>query len=186
MSTCEQPAREKEKKIMTELCSGLIGAILAQICMMLWYFWKQRKEFEALRMSILAECDYVLLILDEVKNGSIKGNMSFKRLPVDYFRVIHKELIKYTKDHELFTSVSRLFVDMDLFNREVEFVYKLQQSGVDMVGTLGKEDVLIKCKPKDIDISDTICGARKGVWDSLMHMKNYLEENYGTEKPNEL
>ena len=164
----------------TELCSGLIGAILAQICMIFWYLHRQHKEFEALRMSILAECDYVLSILDEVRDGSLNGRMSFKRLPIDYFRAVHKSLIKYSTDHELFRLVSKVSVDMDVFNREVEFVFAQQQYGKTISGTIGREPVALWKKSEEKDISNVIRNAKQGVYEAIMHMKKYLGDKYGT------
>ena len=164
----------------TELCSGLIGAVLAQICMIFWYLHRQHKEFEALRMSILAECDYVLSILDEVRDGSLNSHISFKRLPIDYFRTVHKSLIKYSTDHELFRLLSKVSVDMDVFNREVEFVYASQQSGKTIVGNIAKDPIVLMEKSDDKDISNVIRGARQGVHDAIVHMKKYLDDKYGT------
>ena len=172
--------------MVTSLCSGLAGAILVQFASMIWHCHNVRKEFKALRMSMLAECDYVLSIIDEVRDGSVGSRISFKRLPVDYFRAIHKELIKYTKNHELFRLVSKVFVDMDLFNREVEFMFTRKLAEKDISGVIGREVVSLKETPGRKDISEVIRCAAKGVKDGIMHMKNYLGEEYGTENADEL
>ena len=146
---------------MNLLCSGLIGALAAQILIKVFDMLKRRNEFRNLLVSILAESNYNLSIVDEITAGSISG-ISFKRLSVEYFGDVHKEVMKYTYDYNLLLLLSRVAIDMELFNREVE------------------ENAKRKCQ-KQNSIDDVVVAARQGVSVSLRAIKKHIEEKYGME-----
>ena len=142
------------------ICSGLLGAVLGQGLMIVWGAWRHRREFRALLVSILAECDYNLSILDEVTHGATDGRKSFKRLAIEYFKAVHKDVIRYTHDYNLLRTISRVTVDMELFNREVDLNGEIKSSRLDQV----------------------IRGANQGVRNSLNALKDHVSEKYQMEE----
>ncbi|MBQ7189422.1 MAG: hypothetical protein IJR99_08425 [Kiritimatiellae bacterium] len=149
------------------ICSGLAGALLAIVLSELFTWWQRRREFRALLVCILAVCDYDLSIVDEVTRGSVNHNGSFKRLSVEHFRALQMEIIKYSNDYHLQRNVSRLCIDMELFNRRAEYIFD-QNTKNGVAG--GAEGML---------------AANEGIKDSIDVMKGYLYETYGLEEPDE-
>ena len=65
------------------LLSALAGAVLTQLAVVIKDAIKRRGEYRALQNGIIAECDYNLSIVDEILNGAVNHNGSFKRLSVN-------------------------------------------------------------------------------------------------------
>lgn len=157
------------------LLSGFAGAVCAQLIGVLWSEHKRVREYRALLIAIIAECDYNLSIVDEVTNGVVNHQGSFKRLSVDYFRSVRESAVKYSMEPELISALSRICVDLDLFNREADYVFDGNERKSVYAGSVGEHHVDLERKPVGHDIVPVILAARQGVADSLENLKSETE-----------
>ena len=164
------------KKMTGNLLSGLIGALLVQILSMSWGVYKCRQERKALLNGLVAECDYNISIIDEILEGVIEHHGSFKRLSIEYFRTVREMSARYSFSNQLITALSRLIVDMELFNLEVDYVFNGHQATQVCAGLFGKHKVCVTKKHVIHDISGTISNARDGVLESLKELKRIAKE----------
>ena len=167
-------------QMLTSLVSGFIGAFFTQVFISVREAKSNRKAFHALLISMLAECDYNLSILDEIANGSTDGHASFKRLSVEYFSAAHEKVIKYNHDYVLLKLLSTVTIDMELFNREVDFVFN-DKASRKCKGFRDESAVEIEKQVDMEPIDDTIKRANIGVRGSLKALKAHIEEQYGVE-----
>ena len=72
--------------LASNLLSGLVGAVLTQVAVVVMDAVRRRRQYRALLNGIVAECDYNLSIVDEILNGAVDHKVSFKRMSVDFFR----------------------------------------------------------------------------------------------------
>ena len=171
---------------VSSLCSGLIGAVMAQFFIIAWEVIKRRKEEKSVLQGIIVECEYNISIIDEILVGVVERNGSFKRLSVDYFRMIQKGSIKYKFHSKLLSAISRLIVDMDLFNMECDYVFDGQQTKYLYTGVVKEEAICMTKKAINKDISLTISRARDGVKCSLENLRMLaMEIKDGEEEENE-
>ena len=157
------------------LLSGFAGAVVAQLLSIIWSEHKRKREYQALLVGIIAECDYDLSIVDEVTNGVVNHQGSFKRLSVDFFRSARESAVKYSMEPGLISALSRICVDLDLFNLEADYVFDGDEHKSLYTGSVGEHRVTVERKPFGHDIAPVILAARQGVADSLEHVKSEAE-----------
>lgn len=157
------------------LCSGLIGAALAQVLSLLWSEYAHHREYKAVLNAIIAECDYNISIIDEILGGVETGRGSFKRLSVDYFKTVQKDTAKYRFDNAILSALSRLIVDMTLFNLECDYVFNGQEATYVYAGVIKDEAVCVTKRSAAHDITETIKSARNGVKGSLVSLKKFAQ-----------
>lgn len=162
--------------IVTTLCSGLVGALFAQVLSFLWSEHIRQREGNAVLNGIIAECEYNIAIIDEILMGVVSGGGSFKRLSVDYFKTIQKETVKYRFHSKILSAVSRLIVDISLFNKECDYVFNGLESDCVYAGVFNGDAVCITKKSNAQDITATVEAARNGVKGSLMALKELAQK----------
>ena len=151
--------------------SGLAGSVITQLFLVARGEYKRHREYRALLDGIIAECDYNISIIDEILEGVVEGNGSFKRLSIDYFRSIRELSVKYSFSQELLKALSRLIVDMELFNFEADYVFDGRNVTQVYTGLHGHEKVCLTKTAITHDIRETISSARDGVLGSLENLK---------------
>lgn len=160
-----------DKPIMEMLLSGLAGALIAQVLTIAWSEIKRRREYRALLNGIIAECDYNLSIVDEILNGAVNHNGSFKRLSVEFFRSAREGAVKYSLKQDMIRTLSRAIIDLDLFNLEANYIFSGDENRFVYAGAIDEKAILVERRPKDYDITDTITRARLGVTNTLNDLK---------------
>lgn len=164
----------KAAATMTEmLVSGLAGAILAQLLGCLWSYLDHRTKYRSLLSGIVAECKYCIPVADEICRGVVEHRGSFKRMPVDYFRMVQERAVEYHMNEEILTALAHVRVDLELFNLEADYVFDGQKNGYR--GNIGNLPVQIDGSWNDPGISSTILAARKGVVNSLRRLQEAAE-----------
>ena len=170
----------------SSICSGLIGAVATQLLFVLWNEFVRWREGKTVLAGIVTECEYNISIIDEILSGVVSGGGSFKRLSVDYFRAIQKETVRYKFHEEILAKLSRIIVDMDLFNLECDYIFNGTESSCVYTGILNDEAVCVRKTSESHDIRKTICKARDGVMGSLVALKELAENlKKGKEKSDE-
>jgi len=158
------------------LLSGCIGALIVQIMSMLWSEYKLCRERKSLLKGIVTECEYNISIIDEILDGVIKHNGSFKRLSIEYFRMVREMSSKYKFSNKLMFALSRLIVDLELFNREADYVFNGHEERSTCKGQIGNEAIVVTHTNDSRDISAIISAARDGVVGSLKGLKQIAEK----------
>ena len=153
------------------LLSGLVGSLATLVGTLVWTEWKRRRERTSMLEGIIVECDYNLSIIDEILGGVVNANGSFKRLSVDYFRFVREKAIAYSVPSKLLSTISRVIVDMDLYNMEADYVFNGQMTTYVYAGVTNGNPVCITRKPASHDITRTISSARDGVVGSMKKLK---------------
>ena len=143
------------------LLSGFAGALVVQLLTIAWAEWKQWREKRALLEGIVAECDYNLSIVDEILNGALNHNGSFKRMSVDYFRTVRESALRYSFDKELLRTLSRAIVDLELYNLEADYVFNGAESKCVYAGAIEDKPVLVERSPNGHSIATTMTAAKK-------------------------
>lgn len=163
-------------ELMGMFASGLVGAILAQLLGCLWSYLDHRAKYRNLLNGIVAECKYCIPVADEICRGAIQG-VSFKRMPVDYFRMVQERAVEYHMDEEVLTALAHVRVDLELFNFEVDYAFDGKKKRTVYQGIIENKRVGIEesWKEHDNDISPTILAARKGVVNSLRRLQEAAE-----------
>ena len=156
---------------MGHLLSGFAGALIVQLLSIGWDEWKRRREYQALLDGIVAECDYNLSIVDEILNGAINHNGSFKRLSVEFFRSAREGAIKYSMPQEMIRTLSRAIVDLELYNLEADYIFNGSESKIVYAGAIDEKPILVERKPDGTDITATMKRARLGVTNTLNDLK---------------
>ena len=160
--------------IMKEIFSGLVGAIGAQLLYVAWSGIRRWLEYRAMKKAIVSEAKYNIEIIDEILNGVVKGSGSFKRLSVEYFKQIRTEIAKYRRTDLLMAALSRVCIDIELFNREVDYVFSGTETTEVFQGVMNDKAVLVRRETEQHDISATVTAAREGVVGSLKHLINVV------------
>jgi hypothetical protein len=176
MQSRKEIARRRNKMIVTTLCSGLVGALFAQVLSFLWSEHIRQRDGNAVLNGIIAECEYNIAIIDEILMGVVSGGGSFKRLSVDYFKTIQKDTVKYRFHSKILSAVSRLIVDISLFNKECDYVFNGLESDCVYAGVFNGDAVCITKKSNAQDITATVEAARNGVKGSLMALKELAQK----------
>ncbi len=114
-----------------------------------------------------AECLYNLSILDEVTNGIVNHDGSFKRMSVEFFKAIRQQTVEYGLKPRLLQDLSHLIVDLDLFNLEADYKFNGQSDARSFIGQVGTLNVAVVSNSDAKDISATVRAARLGVRGSL-------------------
>lgn len=149
------------------LMSGFIGSIATVVLTSAGAYLKMRKRRKNLYCAIGAECAYNLSILDEVTNGVVNHDGSFKRMSVEFFKAMRQQTIDFGLEPKLLQSLSRLIVDLDLFNLEADYKFNGQSDERSFIGQIGTQHVAVVSNQEAKDISATVKGARIGVRNSL-------------------
>ena len=158
------------------LLSGLIGSILTVLLTSVYKEYKRHREYMGLLDGIIAECDYNLPIVDEILDGVTNHKGSFKRLSIDYFRSIREMAAKYSFKDSLLSALSRIIVDMELYNMEADYVFNGKISTQVYAGVFEESKICITRKPVSLDITATITKAHEGVVASLKGLKKIASE----------
>ena len=153
------------------LLSALAGAVLTQLAVVIKDAIKRRGEYRALLNGIIAECDYNLSIVDEILNGAVNHNGSFKRLSVEFFRSAREGAIKYSMPQEMIRTLSRAIIDLELYNREADYIFNGSESKIVYAGAIDEKPILVERKPDGTDITATMKRARLGVTNTLNDLK---------------
>ncbi len=158
------------------LVSGLAGAILAQLLGCLWSYIDHKAKYRSLLNGIIAECKYCIPVTDEICRGAVQG-ISFKRMPVDYFRMVQERAVEYHMNEEILTALAHVRVDLELFNFEVDYAFDGKKKRTIYQGSIENQRVKIEeaWKEHDNDILRTILAARKGVVNSLRRLQEAAE-----------
>lgn len=154
-----------------ELMSGFIGAlaavVLSKIVEGFVYYWHRKM----LVSGIIAECDYNLSIIDEVLTGSTERNGSFKRMSVEYLKSAREAAVEYSLGKDFMIILSRVIVDLELFNKEADYIFDGNGGQCTYAGIIKDEPVVMTKETELRDIRQIMVNARKGVIGSLMKLK---------------
>ena len=165
---------------MDALMSGFIGSLIGSILTVLLTFlcaeYKRHREYMSLLEGIIAECDYNLPIVDEILDGVTNHKGSFKRLSIDYFRSMREMSSRYSFKNILLSALSRIIVDMELYNMEADYVFKGKISTQVYAGVFEESKICITRTPVSLDITATITKAHEGVVASLKGLKKIAFE----------
>lgn len=168
--------RKKNVDLLSNLLSGLAGALAVQLLAMLWGEIKRKREYNALLNGIIAECDYNLGIVDEILHGVVNHNGSFKRMSVEFFRSAREASVKYSMKPELIFTLSRAIVDLELYNHEADYVFNGYESNFVYAGAIDEKPIVVERRPKEHDISATITHARLGVTNTLNDLRKLVRK----------
>lgn len=170
--------------MVNNLLSGLVGSVLTMAGALVWEGVKRRNARKSLYRAIAAECRYNLSILDEVVNGLLLHQGSFKRLSVEFFKTMRQQAVDYAVGVDLLSALSRVIVDLELLNTEANFVFN--GNGGDgpctYVGQVDKKALCIVKKPISSDISRTVDAARIGVRNSLNAVLKIISRDINEEE----
>lgn len=168
-----------ENDLLISLLSGLCGAVLTIVVSECIKYWKNRNERRALFQAVASECRYNLSILDEITNGTNRGG-SFKRMSVEFFKTIRQQSVAYALRKKFLLELSRVIVDLELFNLEVDTVYKGNMDKFIFVGTVGNDAISMVKDRATPNISAIVNAASEGVKASLKSImeiaQNELDE----------
>ena len=149
------------------LLSGFLGSLLMFVfgCVASWY--KSLLKRKNLYRAIGAECVYNLGILDQVTDGVVKHNGTFKRMSIEFFKTMRQQSIDYGCRPRLLRALSWLIVDLELFNLEIDYCFGGKSEARSFVGVIGTQAVCVESQLRTKDISGTVKNANKGVRGSL-------------------
>lgn len=167
------------------LFSGLAGSFLTLALTTIVAFFRRREERKGMYRAIASECRYNLLILDEVTDGTVKANGSFKRMSVEFFKTIRQQATSYSVPAKLLSHLSRVIVDLELFNMEVDFVFNKNLNRHLFVGDFQKKPICLVQKTMPHDISATVMAAREGVRASLNGILEIVLDELGEDEEEE-
>lgn len=161
---------------MANLLSGFLGALIA-CTLNLWFAsLKFRKERRALLDGAIAECGYNLSTLSEILEGSLERKGSFKRMSVEYFNTLRNFSVTYTMDSEILKALSRAIIDLEVYNREADYIFDGNAASCTYAGAIASSPISISKNPVLRDISQIMTNARVGVTGSLLALKKVIEE----------
>ncbi|MDO5304978.1 MAG: hypothetical protein Q4E87_05325 [bacterium] len=170
--------------VTISLISGLVASILTIVVTVFREELKCRDARKNLYRAVAAECRYNLSILDEVVNGLLLHQGSFKRLSVEFFKTMRQQAVDYAVGADLLSALSRVIVDLELLNTEANFVFN--GNGGDgpctYVGQVDKKAICIVKKPLSRDISRTVDAARVGVRNSLNDVLKIISRDINEEE----
>ena len=132
---------------------------------------KLRKEYKSLLNGIVAECDYNISIIDEILDGVTKARGSFKRLSIEYLKSVREKSAAYFFPNKLLSAISRLIVDMELFNFEADYCFNGVGDLNVYSGSFDERPICIAQKAVARNILETITKAHEGVLASLNVLK---------------
>ena len=175
-------------ELTLSLLSCLVGCVLTQAIVLVIGYFRRRCEQKNLYKAIAAECRYNLSILDEITNGTVNANGSFKRMSVEFFKTIRQQAVAYSLRKDLLQKLSRVIVDLELFNLEADFVFNENLNQSVFVGDLNKSPICVVKKTIHHDISGTVKAANCGVRGSLKGLLSLIpkkQREEGKENENE-
>ena len=154
------------------ILSGFAGAIIAQVMAFCYAAYRRRQEYHGLLRGIVAECKYCEHVTKEVVGGTLNG-VSFKRLPIDYFKGARENSVKYKMSKELVDALAATCTDLNLLNFEADYVFE------------GKAGSGIKGNLPGRDITLTILSAQDGVLGTLNRLKDAALKELNIEEETE-
>ena len=126
--------------------------------------------------ATVAECDYNLSILDQVTNGLVNSRICFKRMSVEFYKNIRQQAVASALSKEFLEALSWLIVDLELFNKEADFIFDGNLDKSTFVGELNQKPLCVVKTTKTHDISETVKWARKGVKGSLEKLRKIAKK----------
>lgn len=153
--------------LFSNLVSGFFGSFLTIVCTFVAGCMRRKKEQTNLYRAIVSECRYNLSILDEITHGTINANGSFKRMSVEFFKTIRQQAISNSLSKDLLQELSRVIVDLELFNMEADFVFNENLAQCMYIGDFNKTPICVVKKMMHHDICETVKAANSGVRGSL-------------------
>ena len=161
------------------LMSGCISSIATVLLTLLFAYLKKRKGRRNLYRAIASECVYNLSILDEVTNGIVNYDGSFKRMSVEFFKTIRQQTVEYGLKPKLLQDLSRLIVNLELFNLEADYKFNGKSDAQTFSGRIGLYEVSVERKNETVDIRGTVESASAGVRGSLNDVRKSVAEELG-------
>ncbi len=170
-----------DNPLVISLLSGLVGSVLTQAIIVVIGCIQRRCERKNLYRTIVSECRYNLSILDQITNGTVNANGSFKRMSVEFFKTIRQQAVAYSLRKDLLQKLSRVIVDLELFNMEADFVFNENLNQNMFVGDINKSPICVIKKTLHHDISETVKAASRGVKGSLTNILDLVSEELNEE-----
>lgn len=167
-----------DNPLAISLISGLVGSILTQTIIVVIGCIQRRCERKNLYRAIASECRYNLSILDQITDGTVNANGSFKRMSVEFFKTIRQQAVAYSLRKDLLQKLSRVIVDLELFNMEADFVFNENLNQNMLVEAPNKNPICVVKKTKHYDISETVKAASRGVRGSLEEIQDLVSEEF--------
>lgn len=171
--------------LWTSLLSGLFGAVLTIIVSEGIKYLYRRRDQKSLLRAIVSECQYNLLILDEVTKGTVNAHGSFKRMSVEFFKTIRQQSVVYALPKKFLNELSHVIINLELFNREADFVFQGNQNKTSFVGVFGKTPVYIAKDSHVPNVNATVVAACEGVKVSLKKVLEIAQDELGEEDDEE-
>lgn len=170
-----------QNELTISLLSGLVGSFLTVLTTAVIAFFRHRSERKNLYCAIASECRYNLSILDEVTDGTVNHQGSFKRMSVEFFKTVRQQSMSYALPAKLLSYLSRVIVDLELFNMEVGFVFNKNIKESLFIGNFKEEPICVVQKTMLHDIHATVKAANIGVRDSLNVVLEFVLNELGVE-----
>lgn len=158
------------------LLSGLAGSVLTMAGTLLWDWFRQKRTCKGLFNATVAECNYNLSILDQVTNGLVNSQFCFKRMSVEFYKNIRQQAVASALSKEFLEALSWLIVDLELFNKEADFIFDGNLDKSTFVGELNQKPLCVVKTSKTPDIGETVKWARKGVKGSLEKLRKIAKK----------
>lgn len=165
-----------DSDLAVSLLSGLAGSVLTMAGTVVWDWFRQKGARKGLFKATVAECDYNLSILDQVTNGLVNSRICFKRMSVEFYKNIRQQAVASALSKEFLEALSWLIVDLELFNKEADFIFNGNLDKSTFVGELNKKPLCVVKTTKTHDISETVKWARKGVKGSLEKLRKIAKK----------
>ena len=73
-------------------------------------------------------------------------------------------------------TLSRAIIDLELYNREADYIFNRIESSVVYTGSIGKGSIHVNRRTDGMDIKATMISARQGVIDTLNYVKELAEK----------
>ena len=165
-----------ESGLAMSLLSGLAGSVLTMGGSIIWDWFRQKGARKGLFNATVAECDYNLSILDQITNGLVNSRFCFKRMSVEFYKNIRQQAVASALSKEFLEALSWLIVDLELFNKEADFIFNGNLNKSTFVGELNQKPLCVVKTTKAHDISETVKWARAGVKGSLEKLRKIAKK----------
>ena len=172
---------EMESGLAMNLLSGLAGSVLTMVGALLWDWFRQKEARKGLFNATVAECNYNLSILDQVTNGLVNSRICFKRMSVEFYKNIRQQAAPAALSKEFLEALSWLIVDLELFNKEADFIFNESLNKSAFVGELNQKPLCVVKTSQTHDIGETVKWARVGVKGSLEKLRKIAKEELNEE-----
>ena len=170
-----------ESGLAMSLLSGFAGSVLTMVGTLVWDWFRQKGTRRGLFNATVAECDYNLSILDQVTNGLVNSQFCFKRMSVEFYKNIRQQAVAASLSKEFLEALSWLIVDLELFNKEADFIFNSNLDQSTFVGALNQKPLYVVRKTETHDIREIVKWARVGVKGSLEKLKKIAKKESNEE-----